>query len=430
MPDNRSQQPHPFAPPVRIVRKRRTGSPSSPAVLKVTAVLPPTRSYSRERSYTTAILLAGICVVFVLALFLSVQAWGGGSIQVGVKKAANLVKSVTHKAFPASPSTSPSQTVQSGPLSGASKALVRISQVDPAQYNSLQDYNTWWPSACSAASMTEVINAYGNHYRIADILKVETDVKEITPDAGLVEPHGLDKTLARFNFTTHWLNTPSLDDLIAVANSGTPVIINFPPSRWAGGHLLIALGGNKNYVYLADSSRLNMRAMDHKTFLKYWVGFAVVATPTYSVRGAPTISADFINRVLQNAGSPAAGKGQALYDLGVKYGIDPAFALAFFQHESTFGTAGEARYSLSLGNLRCIPDAECRDNYAWFPTWEAGFEAWYKLIRNLYVNTWGLTTVDQIIPRYAPPGDNNNDDGYIAALKHSLDAWHQGQIVA
>ncbi len=176
-------------------------------------------------------------------------------------------------------STSGSNSKPTQVFTGASKALMRISQVDPAQYASMQDYNTWWPSACSAASMTEVINSYGHNYRIADILKVETNVKEITPDAGLLEPHGLDKTLARFNFTTRWLNNPSVDDLVATANSGTPVIINFPPYRWAGGHLLVALGGNKNYVYLADSSRLNMRAMDRKTFLKYWVGFAVVATP-------------------------------------------------------------------------------------------------------------------------------------------------------
>ncbi len=153
-------------------------------------------------------------------------------------------------------------------------------------------------------------------------------------------------------------------------------------------------------------------------------------TGPYSVLGAPSISADFINRVLSAYNSPAAGKGQALYDLGVRYGIDPAFALAFFQHESSFGKAGEARSSLSLGNLRCIPDAQCTHNYAWFPTWEAGFEAWYKLIRNLYVAVWGLTTVDQIIPKYAPTADNNNEAAYIAALKRELDTWHAGQIYA
>jgi hypothetical protein len=148
----------------------------------------------------------------------------------------------------------------------------------------------------------------------------------------------------------------------------------------------------------------------------------------YSVLGQPTITVDFINQVLAAYHSPAAGKGQTLYDLGVKYGIDPAFALAFFMHESSFGTAGEARFSLSLGNLRCIPNYKCQDGYAWFNTWEDGFEAWYKLIRNLYVAIWGLTTVDQIIPRYAPPSDNNDDAAYIAALKRAIDTWHVGHI--
>ena len=162
-------------------------------------------------------------------------------------------------------------------------------------------------------------------------------------------------------------------------------------------------------------------------------------TGPYSVLGKPSVSADFINRVLTANNSPAAGKGQNLYDLGMKYGIDPAFALAFFQHESSFGKAGEASTTLSLGNLRCIPDAACVNTtggqcqtgqscYASFPTWEAGFEAWYKLIRNLYVAVWGLTTVDQIIPKYAPEADNNNEVAYINALKRELDAWHAGQL--
>ncbi len=148
----------------------------------------------------------------------------------------------------------------------------------------------------------------------------------------------------------------------------------------------------------------------------------------YSVLGNPTVTSDFINQVLAAYHSPAAGKGQTLYDMGVKYGIDPAFALAFFMHESTFGNAGEARLSLSLGNLRCIPNFKCQDGYAWFNSWADGFEAWYKLIRNLYVAIWGLTTVDQIIPRYAPTADNNNEAAYIAALKRAIDTWHAGQI--
>lgn len=151
-----------------------------------------------------------------------------------------------------------------------------------------------------------------------------------------------------------------------------------------------------------------------------------VVNGPYSVLGKPTISADFINRVLASYNSPAAGKGQTLYDMGVKYDIDPAFALAFFMHESSFGTQGEARLSFSLGNLRCIPNYKCQDGYAWFSSWEDGFQAWYELIRNLYVSQWGLTTVSQIIPKYAPTADNNNEAAYIAALKHAIDTWHAG----
>ncbi len=155
-----------------------------------------------------------------------------------------------------------------------------------------------------------------------------------------------------------------------------------------------------------------------------------VSSGPYSVLGKPTITADFINRVLASYGSPAAGLGQQMHDLGVKYGIDPVYALAFFMHESLFGTTGEARVTLSLGNLRCIPTRPCidqnRGGYAQMYSWTDGFEQWYKLIRNLYVAQWGRVTVDQIIPKYAPNSDGNNEAEYIATLKREVDVWRAG----
>src|SRR2546421_7629637 len=111
-------------------------------------------------------------------------------------------------------------------------------------------------------------------------------------------------------------------------------------------------------------------------------------TSSYSVLGPPPVSAPLINRVLAFYHSPAAGKGQALFDDAVKYGVDPVFALAFFMHESSFGTTGVAQFTLSLGNLRCIPGFTFSQAFAWFPTWEAGFNAWYALVRSVYVHTW------------------------------------------
>ncbi len=72
----------------------------------------------------------------------------------------------------------------------------------------------------------------------------------------------------------------------------------------------------------------------------------------YSVVGKPTINAQFINNVLEYYNSPASGKGQALYDDGVKSGINPAYALAFFLEESDFGTKGVATATHALGNIR------------------------------------------------------------------------------
>ncbi len=124
-------------------------------------------------------------------------------------------------------------------LYGASQNLARVGQLDPAQYNSASDYNLWAYSACSTAAMAEVINAYGHHYRVADILKVEASLNEITPTLGLVEDVGVARTMAKFGFKTDWGYSLSYDQVVATANQGEPVIVAWPPSRYAGGHLVV-----------------------------------------------------------------------------------------------------------------------------------------------------------------------------------------------
>ncbi|HXR65920.1 MAG TPA: glucosaminidase domain-containing protein [Ktedonobacteraceae bacterium] len=149
---------------------------------------------------------------------------------------------------------------------------------------------------------------------------------------------------------------------------------------------------------------------------------------SYEVAGSPTISADFINQVLDSYGSPASGKGQVLYDLGVRYHIDPVYALAFFLQESRFGTTGVARVTLSLGNIRVTPGYDSYDGYRKYKSWEAGFEDWYKLIHKQYVQTWKLSTIDQIVPVYAPSADHNDVDAYIQSVKSAVDSWRLGEV--
>nr|BBH95614.1 hypothetical protein KTA_38130 [Thermogemmatispora argillosa] len=183
-------------------------------------------------------------------------------------------------AEPAATVTSSSSA--STPHYDASSHLVRINQLDPAQYDSQEQYQTWAYSACSAAAMTVVINAYGYHYRIADILKVESALHEITPDQGLLEEVGIAHTAAHFHFNTLWGHNLSLDQVLAIANGGRPVIVSFPPDRFPGGHLLVVRGGTASTVYLVDSSRLNYTSMARSRFLQLWGGFYAVLTPQAS----------------------------------------------------------------------------------------------------------------------------------------------------
>ncbi len=175
-------------------------------------------------------------------------------------------------------STSQSNSPQEGTYT-ATRSLVRLGQLDPGQYNSTQEYNAWAYSACSAAAMTEVINAYGHHYRVTDILKVESQIGEITPELGLVEESGIARTVARFGFKTAWGHNLSLDNVIDIANHGRPVIVGWPPYRYAGGHLLVVTGGNSKYVYLADSSSYNFHSLSRSKFLSWWAGFSAIVTP-------------------------------------------------------------------------------------------------------------------------------------------------------
>lgn len=147
------------------------------------------------------------------------------------------------------------------------------------------------------------------------------------------------------------------------------------------------------------------------------------ATGDFAVQGGPSVTPAIIDRVLATYGSPMAGEGKQIYHLGVKYGIDPAFCLAFFVNESAAGTRGEAVLTHNLGNIRAVAGAPSLDGYRYYDTWLEGAEDWYRLISNVYVQQWGLRTVPAIIPVYAPSGDSNDPAAYISTVERLVTTW-------
>jgi hypothetical protein len=150
-----------------------------------------------------------------------------------------------------------------------------------------------------------------------------------------------------------------------------------------------------------------------------------------SVVGGPSLSAAFVDHILSAAGSPAEaepGMGTYVYQLSQQYHVDDAYALAFFHHESSYGRAGVARETNSWGNIKCTPGwprCDSSGDYRAYPTWHAGVLDWFQTISSSYVQH-GLTTLNKILPVYAPPTDNNDDAAYEKAVLADVARWRQG----
>ncbi len=151
-----------------------------------------------------------------------------------------------------------------------------------------------------------------------------------------------------------------------------------------------------------------------------------------SVLGAPSISAAKIDDVLAAYGSPAAGSGEVWIAMSRKYGIDAAYALAFFIHESGAGTnpqwAGikdDGSTTHNIGNIICAGYSTCYNRFRDYPSWKDGIEDWYALIAVEYVEGRGAYTIEQIIPIYAPAFENNVP-AYVNGVNSLVFKWRAG----
>ncbi len=159
-----------------------------------------------------------------------------------------------------------------------------------------------------------------------------------------------------------------------------------------------------------------------------------MATPQVSAadgltfKFAPRISQESFAAILQQAGSPAAPEAANLYTIIASYELDPAVALAFFQHESSFCQAGACANG-DLHNWGMLRRAVKADRAAGtiggfvrYASWEDGTRDWCELILFRYVNR-GLETVEKVIPIYAPSSDNNAPSAYVNTIRRVVAAW-------
>jgi hypothetical protein len=159
--------------------------------------------------------------------------------------------------------------------------VARLDQNSIGQYNDAAEYNTWSGAACSAAASAEVLNFYAGRekYSVHDVLKVEMDNGDISSHLGLLSHSSLARVAAHYHFNAVLNESDTLDHVIEVAKSGHPVIVNWPPDRFAGGHFVVVRGGNASTVYLTDSSSNAYPSLSRSQFANNWEGFSAVLTP-------------------------------------------------------------------------------------------------------------------------------------------------------
>jgi hypothetical protein len=161
----------------------------------------------------------------------------------------------------------------------------------------------------------------------------------------------------------------------------------------------------------------------------------VITRDTVVVKVPPRISAAKFQQVLEAANSPALSEASAIYDVIIENGVDPAFMLAVFKHESQFATDPKSMVVLhstkNWGNTRSsrvgvktIAPTE-RGNFVSYGTWAQGADdATYRLIDPEFEYARaGATTIGEIIPIWAPGSDGNDPAGYINTVISLMNQW-------
>jgi hypothetical protein len=167
------------------------------------------------------------------------------------------------------------QTTQLSLILTPSQRISVHRQSNRVEYNNDNpEWQLWAYSACSGCAMAALLDAYGAQkngkpLNCGDVLEVEYQLGVYDPGTtptnsqGLLSPgqRNLAKTAAQFGFASDYSKNLSLDDLINLANSGTPSIIAIPT------HVMIITGGDSGHVMLADSGGLHLTIVTRDQFL-------------------------------------------------------------------------------------------------------------------------------------------------------------------
>jgi hypothetical protein len=158
-------------------------------------------------------------------------------------------------------------------------------QGDPSVgWDSRQQYQTWWPSACSPAALTMDLRAWGVQVGIGPVLDRLIALHAITPAEGLLTPDALALVAREYGYQARAFQQWSVAQVAQVTAQGVPVLLDLrdrseqtPYPGLVVGHWLVAVGvSSTGVVQVRDSSGYHIQQLSPKLTHILFTGRVVV----------------------------------------------------------------------------------------------------------------------------------------------------------
>ncbi|MBN9387135.1 MAG: C39 family peptidase [Chloroflexi bacterium] len=144
--------------------------------------------------------------------------------------------------------SAPSPAATAAPAS-SKPVFPAVWQRDKTQYINDGEWQTWAPSACSAASLASVLIGYGHPVRITDVLYQFRQLGAIKSSVGLYKYDVFSTVASQYGLKVIYSEDKDLDAHFArvldFLKQGYPVILNVrDPVYFPDGHFIVATGLN------------------------------------------------------------------------------------------------------------------------------------------------------------------------------------------
>lgn len=161
-------------------------------------------------------------------------------------------------------------------------------------YDSYQQFLDWRGAACSAATTSEVLTAWGvKNAPIGQV--IDRMGSDISLDGGLINEHGFQRSAATYGYRADVSHNLTYAQMLYITNQlGLPIIVNVRISYgyyhyFDTGHFLVVTGGDGQGVSIVDSSTYYIHYLPLGVFFSMFTGRTYVIVPKDYQYSVPAI---------------------------------------------------------------------------------------------------------------------------------------------